>query len=70
MGGDGNLYGDSGILVIDKMEEKGVSSVLFYSSPAVIEFQVLLVVVEVRGRVVIVVVVERLMGTATVVIAI
>ena len=26
MGGDGNLYGDSGILVIDKMEEKGVSS--------------------------------------------
>ena len=26
MGGDGNSYGDSGILVINKMEEKGVSS--------------------------------------------
>ena len=25
MGGDGNLYGDSGILVIDEMEEKGIS---------------------------------------------
>ena len=26
MGGDGNLYGDSGIHIIGKMEEKGVSS--------------------------------------------
>ena len=46
---------------------------LFYSSPAVIEFWVLLVVVKVRGgQVVIVVVIKviRLMGTATVVIAI
>ena len=25
MGGDGNSYGDSGILIIDEMEEKGVS---------------------------------------------
>ena len=25
MGGDGNSYGDSGVLVLDKMEEKGVS---------------------------------------------
>ena len=44
--------------------------VLLYSSPAIIEFWVLLVVVEVRGWVVIIVIVERLMGTATIIIAI
>ena len=44
----------------------------FYSSPAVLKFWVLLVVVEVRGGQVVIVVVEviRVMGTATVIITI
>ena len=47
-----------------------MNCVRFYSSPTVLEFCVLLVVVEVRGgRVVIIIVVEviRVMGTATVI---
>ena len=44
--------------------------VRFYSSPAILEFQVLLVVVEVRGGQVVVIEVIRAMGTATVIVVI